>query len=83
MINQHDPKQPGEKGLICTVYTWTPQFITEGSQGRNSNRTGTWTQEGALAECGLLVRLHGLADLLFFLAPSATSLSSDPLAFAF
>ena len=32
-------------GGIYSVYTSTALFITEGSQGRNSSRVGTWRQE--------------------------------------
>ena len=34
----------GKNGLIV-VYSSTSQFVTEGSEGRNSNRAGTWKQE--------------------------------------
>jgi hypothetical protein len=37
-------KQVGEE-RVCVAYTSTALFIIEGSQDRNSNRTGTWRQE--------------------------------------
>ena len=38
----HDQGSWGVKDLF---YTSTSQSVTRGSQDRNSNRTGTWTQE--------------------------------------
>ena len=43
-MKHHDPKQLGEE-RVCLAYASTPQFIIEGSQGRNSSRAGTWRQE--------------------------------------
>ena len=40
----HDQKA-GWKERIYLAYTSVSQFIIEGSQGRNSNRAGTWRQE--------------------------------------
>ena len=38
------PKHLGEE-KVYLAYASTPQFIIEGSQGRNSSRAGTWRQE--------------------------------------
>jgi hypothetical protein len=43
-MEHHDQKHLGEE-RISLVYISTPLSITEGSQDRNSNRTGTWRQE--------------------------------------
>jgi hypothetical protein len=37
-------KQVGEE-RVHSIYTSSLLFITEGSQDRNSNRTGSWRQE--------------------------------------
>lgn len=44
MMKHHDQKQIGEE-MVYLAYTSTPQFITKGSQSRNSHREGTWSQE--------------------------------------
>lgn len=43
-IKQHEQKQLGDE-RVYLAYTFTPQSITEGSQGRNSDWAGTWRQE--------------------------------------
>ena len=42
-MKQYDQKQAREEGVHLT-YT-NILFILKGSQGRNSNRAGTWRQE--------------------------------------
>ena len=44
MLKLQDQKQLGEE-RVCLAYTSTALFIIEGSQDRNSNRAGTWSQE--------------------------------------
>jgi hypothetical protein len=54
----------------------TSLFITEGSQDRNPNRTGTWRQELMQRSCrgaGNWLAPPGLLSLLFFIAPRTTS----------
>jgi hypothetical protein len=41
VIRQHDQKQPGRKKAYW-LYTSTSLFIIEGTQDRNSDRTGIW-----------------------------------------
>ena len=61
-----DPKQTGEE-RVCLVYASTSLFITEESQGRNSNRAGTWRQElmqRPWRRAAFRFVLHGLLSLL-------------------
>lgn len=62
VIKHHDEKQVGEK-WVYFVYTSISQFITEGSQGRNSCRVGSWRQE--LEECCSLAWSLWFAQLAF------------------
>lgn len=39
------PKSAGEK-WVYSAYSSTAQSVTEGSQGRKSNRAGTWWRGG-------------------------------------
>ena len=65
MMRHHDQKQAGEESVYLT-YTSTSQFITGGSQGRNSGRI---LEAGAGAEamegCCLLACSPGLAQPAF------------------
>ena len=44
VMKHHDQKQLREE-RIYLAYSSTSLFITEGSQDRNSHRSGTWRQE--------------------------------------
>lgn len=44
MMKQHQQKQVWEEGLHL-AWIFLSLFFIEGSQGRNSNRAGTWRQE--------------------------------------
>jgi hypothetical protein len=65
----------GRKGFNL-AYTSISLFIIEGSQKRNSNRSGTWRQElmqrprGSAVYC---LVLHGLLRLHFLIGPRTTS----------
>jgi hypothetical protein len=43
-MKHHDQKQLGE-GRVYLDYELPHHFIFEGSQGRNSSKTGTWSLE--------------------------------------
>jgi len=44
VIKEHDHEQDWKEGVYL-AYTSISEFIIEGSQGRNTNRVGTWRQE--------------------------------------
>jgi hypothetical protein len=39
VMKHHEQKQVGEE-RVCSAYTFTSQFISKGSQKRNSSRVG-------------------------------------------
>lgn len=43
-MKHHDHKQPGEEEIYLAYHSISV-FIIEGSQDRNSNKTGTWEAE--------------------------------------
>ena len=73
-VNKHCVQKHGEQ-RGCLAYTSRTQFITEESQGRNSNKTGTWRSGRVQIHGGVL--LSGLILLAcsayFLIKPCTTS----------
>ena len=69
VMKHHSQKQVGKKVWLTILY---PQFITEGSQNRNSSRAGTLEAESD-AEAMLLTSLLSMAHTICFLIESRTT----------
>ena len=62
VMNRHDQSKLGGGGQrVPLAYTSTSLFIMERSQGRNSNRAGTWRQE--------LIGAEAMEDAAYWLVP--------------
>lgn len=75
VIKLHDQKQLGEE--FISAYIYILQAITEGSQGRNSNRAGMWRQQ-LMQRTQRSHVAHDLLSLLSYIFPRPPTRCARP-----